>query len=167
MKSLFSTEEPRFTIDTCSFNEMFDDERPSNKKNFPGIWDSVEELIKNGEIISHEEVYEEIMSGPYITLQAWARKNKNIFYSYDYIREGAVIAEIGCKGFAEFVHQRKKKNNADPWLIAQARVQKLKIITQEKKKKAQDLPRVASEFGIDYLDIFGLVKEKGWVLHRR
>ncbi len=166
MRNLFSVT-PLFTIDTCSFNEMFDEERPSNRKNFPGVWEGVEELISIGEVISHGDVYEEIMDGPYLPLQAWARTNKHIFLPYDYVGEAAVIAEIGRRGFTEFVHQRKKKHNADPWLIAQSKKLNLRIITQEKKKGVRDLPRVADEFGIDYLDIFKLVKEKGWVLQRK
>ncbi|MDO8514227.1 MAG: DUF4411 family protein [bacterium] len=165
MKSLFSVT-PKFTIDTCSFNEMFDDERASNRKNFPGIWEGVEELISSGEIISHEEVYEEIMDGPYEDLKTWARNNKHVFEAYDYVGEGKIIADMGKKGFAEFVHQRKKKHNADPWLVAQAKKQGLRIITQERKKGIRDIPRVAEVFKIDHLDIFALVKEKGWVLRR-
>ena len=155
-----------FTVDTCSFNEMFDEERASNRKNFPGIWEGIEELINKGEIISHEEVYEEIMEGPYDALKAWAKKHKDVFEPYDYVEEGKVIANIGKKGYTEFVHQRKKKHNADPWLIAQAKKQSLRIITQEKKKGDRDLLKVADAFGVGYLDIFGLVKEKGWVLRR-
>lgn len=166
MRTLFSVP-AKFTIDTCSFNEMFDEERPSNRKNFPGIWEGVEELILKGEIISHEEVYEEIMEGPYDDLQKWAKKHKEIFEPYDYVEEGKIIAAIGKKGFSEFVHQRKKKHNADPWLVAQAKKQGLRIITQEKKKGVRDLLKVADEFGISYVDIFGLVKEKGWVLRRK
>lgn len=166
MRNLFSAT-PLFTIDTSSFNEMFDEERPSNRKNFPGIWEGVEELIIKGEIISHEEVYEEIKEGPYDALKMWARKHKDIFESYDYVGEGKIIADIGKKGFSEFVHQRKKKHNADPWLVAQAKKQGLRIITQEKKKGVRDLLRVADEFKVDYLDVFGLVKEKGWVLKRK
>ena len=165
MRTLFSIT-PKFTIDTCSLNDMFDEERQSNRKNFPGIWEAVEELISKGEIISHEDVYEEILDGPYDDLIAWARVNKHVFLPYDFVGETKVIAEIGRRGFAEFVHQRKRKHNADPWLIAQAKEQNLRIITQEKKKGVRDLPRIADEFKIGYLDIFGLVKEKGWVLHK-
>jgi hypothetical protein len=165
MRTLFSVE-PAFTIDTCALNEMFDEDRPSNKKNFPGIWENVSDLILKGEIISHREVYEEIMAGPYDELIEWARQHKTAFAHYEFVREGEIIAEMGRKGFSDFVHQRKEKYNADPWLLAQAKRLKLKIITQEKKKGIADLPRACDEFGVPYLDVFGLIKEKEWVLHR-
>lgn len=165
MADLFSSG-PSLTIDTCSFNEIFDPDRPSNKNNFPGIWDHISELISKREIISHREVYEEIIEGPYEELKDWARQNKFIFLEYDFVKEGKIIAEMGLKGLSAFVHQRKEKYNADPWLLAQAKTQKLRIITQEKKKGIADLPRACDEFGVNYLDIFGLVKERGWILHR-
>ncbi len=165
MSNLFSID-PAFTIDTCAFNDMFDENRPSNRTNFPGIWENVSELISKGEIISHREVYEEIMEGPYDDLKEWAHQNKTKFLGYNFGREGEIIAELGRNGLTEFVHQRKEKYNADPWLLAQAKRLKLRIITQEKKKGIADLPRACDQFGVAYLDIFGLVKEKGWILHR-
>ena len=164
--SLFQNE-PKYTFDTCSFNEIFDDERHFNKINAPGVWDGIQELISKGEIISHREVYEEIMKGPYKALKAWARQNSSLFLPYDFDGEGKIIAGIGERGFMEFVHQYKEYFNADPWLIAQAKINGLTIITQEKGKGPRDILKICEEFSIQYLDIFGLIKAKGWVLYKK
>ncbi len=166
MRTLF-TVDAKYTMDTCAFNEIFDEERHFNKRNVPGVWDGISEMILKGEIISHKEVYKEIMKGPYDELKFWARNNASVFSDYDFKNEGDFIAEIGKKGFKEFVHQGKKDFNADPWLVAQANIMKLTIITQEKGKGLLDIPTVCEIFKTPYLDIFGLIKNKGWTLYKR
>lgn len=49
----------RYCIDTSSLINL----KPFRKDIFPTIWDKLEKMIKNGELISHLEVYKELEIG--------------------------------------------------------------------------------------------------------
>lgn len=156
-------DEEKYTIDTSSFNELFDEERRYNRENFPSLWKRVSELFDTGEIISHQEVYEEIQQGPYDDLKKWVAENKYVFKDYDLPKEGEIIKEIGEK-FSTFVEQRKAgPNHADPWLVAQAKINNLTVITEETDRGVQ-IPVICREFTIPCINLFGLVKTKGWTI---
>lgn len=163
MKTLFDSL-VKYTLDTSSLNEFFDDKRKYTKKHFSGLWNNILVLVENGEIISHREVYEEIMMGHYVELKKWARSNRYIFQNYDLPAEGDFIRRIDQK-FPLFVHQGKTRQfYADPWLIAQAKINSLTVITEEKKNNSpRQIPTVCTEFNIKCLDLLGLIKERNWV----
>lgn len=159
VKTLFSN--PRYTIDTSSFNQIFDEDRNYNRKNFPSLWEKLSGLLTNGEIVSHMEVYEEIQQGSYDDLKKWTETNRYVFWDYSFPKEGEIVSEIGDK-FSAFILQGKTKpNHADPWLVAQAKLNNLTVITEETDRDLQ-IPVVCRELGVPCLSLFGLVKAERW-----
>ena len=125
----------------------------------------IEQMFKSGELISHVEVYEEILDGGYEEQAGWVKENKHFFRNYDLPAEGKFIASLG-KDDELFVHGRKQKaNHADPWLVAQAKINSLTLITEETSKGGPGkLPNICSKYGIKCIDVFGLIQEKNWAM---
>lgn len=151
---------PLYTIDMDSLVVMFRDEGVYSKKYF-GLWNKVSELISKGEIISHIEVFQEITDGNADELSIWSKSNKKIFKDYDLKNETEIIEKIAAK-FPNFIQQKKQKHNADPWIVAQAKFNNLIIITQESPQGINKIPNVAKNFGVDTVDLFGLIKKNNW-----
>ncbi len=160
----FDITKPCYTIDTGSLIKMFRDDSVYSKKHFKSLWENVSKLFSEGVIISHIEVFEEIKNGGIDDdLFIWAKANKGFFLDYDIPKETNVIADIGEK-FMSFSHQKKEKSaHADPWLVAQAKSQGLTVITEEAKTGGEKIPKVCQEFGVDCIDLLGLIKKYNWV----
>ncbi len=154
-----------YTIDMSSFLKIFKESEESfYKGTFTSLWEKIEEAFNKGEIISHIQVFDEIMKfdGEEDELMKWAKANKHIFKDYDLPAEPDFIRQIGAT-FPQFLSQGKfTVAHADPWLLAQAHVSGLKIISDEGKMKADSLHIVAKAFKIPSTNVYGLIKEKKW-----
>ncbi len=159
---------PRYTIDTSCLVNFFRESHFFYKNRFVSLWDDVEKLFETGELISHFEVWREIEKND-DELKNWALKNKNYFKPHvpeemEFMKEIASISP-------EFITRKRQSQDADPWLIAQASVQGLTIVTQEKitspNTKSQNfkIPHICQRLSprIKYMDITGLIDSKGWV----
>jgi|SRR5665213_919430 len=98
----------------------------------------------------------------------WANTNREVFKAHDVVNEGTIIRGMSAE-YAAFVSNYGKTNDAyaDPWLVAQAKMRHLKIISQETPSgnpKTPKLPNVCghSTFKIECLDLLHLAKEQGW-----
>lgn len=160
-----------YTIDSSSLMAMFNDEPWTSKKNNPGLWQRVSELITSGVIISHSEVLAEIKKDGKKgeDLFIWANTNTHVFKPHDVNAEGIIIRSMSVK-YRAFVNNYSKPTDvyADPWLVAQAKCKNLKIISQETASGnplTAKLPNVCTDsmFGIQCLNLWQLVTEQGWV----
>lgn len=160
-----------YTIDSCALMDIFNDD-PSwpSKKVTPGLWGKILEMITNGLIISHIEVFKEIKTDGKkgLELYDWAQKNKQIFQDYHFESEGKILRSMSLK-YKNFVNAKISNIHADPWLIAQAKCNKLKIITSEISTTSPNplkwtIPNVCKDplFNIKCLTLLDLVKECGW-----
>jgi hypothetical protein len=164
---------PEYTIDTSSLIEIFDDVSLASRKTTPGLWEKILDLMREGVIISHIEVLLEIKKEASAGegLYDWAHDNKDIFRDYAYETEGRVIRSMSTK-YRAFVNGKIKSVHADPWIIAQAKCKKIKIISEETRNSARDiknyrLPDVCTDpiFGIECVNLLELVKERNWKFH--
>jgi hypothetical protein len=71
--------------------------------------------------------------------------------------------------YGGFVNAKPAPYHADPWLVAQAKCQRLTIISEEKFTNTSvvahyKLPNVCRDplFDVPCLDLLGLVKQQGW-----
>jgi hypothetical protein len=159
---------PGYTIDACSLMDIFAKEKIVSRDIIPGLWERVAALLEDGTIISHIEVLKEIntQEGKGQELYDWAHAHWTIFKDYEWEREGVVIRSMAPK-YSAFVNGKDKSIHADPWLVAQGKVRGVKVITEERpsaspKPKNHKLPNVCNAFGVECVDLLGLVKEQGW-----
>lgn len=168
--NLFS-KQPEYTIDSSCLMDIFGDSSWKSKSINAGLWKKVEELIKEGVIISHIEVLGEIKKDGVRgeQLYNWAQENKSSFWEHNIKEEGEVIRAMSGQ-YKAFVDNRVGDVYADPWLIAQAKTRGLTIITEEKASASSNMakariPNVCRDplFNVRCIDLFELCKERGWV----
>lgn len=127
--------QPQYTIDSCALMAIFNNEPWVSKDANPGLWRRIEALVLEGIIISHAEVLAEIKKDGKKgeALYAWAHTHETIFQPHRENVEGDIIRAMSVK-YKVFVANKGDRSSsyADPWLIAQAKSRKLKIISQEK-----------------------------------
>jgi len=152
---------PKYTIDASSINDFLQLDRAYDKEVFESPWKYIDQCCESGEIISHIEVHEEIMLGGIDRVVKWARMKNNFFKGYDLPSEADLITTIGEK-YPLFLYQKKDISvHADPWLIAQASINKLIIITSEKPDNHRNIPYVANQFGVETVGIVTFFKQRG------
>lgn len=162
-----------YTIDSCSLMAIFSETPWVSKNTNPGLWDRVRQLIADGIIISHAEVLAEIKKDGKKgeELYDWAHANEHTFKQHEEDTEGEIIRSMSAK-YKIFVNNAGKPTDAyaDPWLIAQAKRNKLKIISEERRTGSSDpakhkLPNVCDDplFGIKCLTLWELTKERNWI----
>lgn len=150
--------------------DIFNEDAWSSKTVIPGLWENVRKLVESGVIVSHVEVLDEINTDGEKgeELYNWAHANKHVFHAHDLPSEGDVIRAMSTS-YKSFVNRRVGETYADPWLIAQAKVCKLKIITEETFTNSPNpekfnIPNICRDpaFDVKCLNLLELTKERGW-----
>lgn len=133
----------------------------------PDVWEFLEQLIKEGKIISHEIVFDELNPGDFIG--KWIEDKKNYFIG---ITEQQIknVEEI-LKQFPDLIDPQKEKNQADPWLIALAMERKketlfdknkiIYVVSQEKISSNKKIPAACRAFNIEHFNLESFLKDNG------
>ena len=95
--------------------------------------------MEDGIIISSQEVYDEISIGG-DELEKWAKEHKQFFWSSEKNVQNEV-REI-LKNFRGLVEGGKKKNSADPFVIALAKENSCKVVTEEVRTRNDSSPKI-------------------------
>lgn len=134
---------------------------PKNMKFFLPIWDKIENMIKDEELISHIEVHREIEKGD-DKLVEWCNQNKNMFLDVD---DEQIKNFHKVKKKYDLSYWNKEINKigawSDPWIIALSISHGTKIITNENKTKPNKIPTIAKEFRIFSLNLLEFFSEIG------
>lgn len=157
--------QPKYTIDTSALLALMNPGEKYEKETFRRLWQDICTLCDESKIVSHIEVFKEIEEGGVKDQILWAKKYKSIFQKYDLPAEGKIIQDIGSMGanFVHFLEQGKQKStHADPWLVAQAKINNLILITEESPGKSS-IPIVCHGIGVKPINLLGLMKEENWI----
>lgn len=138
-------------------------ERKQPIDRYPSVWKKIGELMDNGTIISSREVYDEIMIGG-DDLTKWVKERRNCFLPSNVaIQQEVRKILISHRGLVE---GGKKKNSADPFVIAVAKQQLCKVVTEEGRsnnEKAPKIPDVCDAYDIECIDFVGFERAEGLV----
>jgi hypothetical protein len=150
-----------YTIDASSLVQL---QRHYPREVFPGIWGRMEELADDGGVFLPRQAMLEIerySDG----LAPWA-KGLSGFVQEATAAEVAIVGEISAAHPGWVVDQ---KNEADPWVVANAAVFGRTIVTEESRKGAGTpdrnlrIPNVADRYGLRSLKLLELASEERWV----
>lgn len=126
---------------------------------YPSVWEKISELMEAGTVISSHEVYEEIMVGD-DELTSWIKHREESFVlSSEIIQRN--VRDI-LKTHRALVEGGKKKNTADPFVIAVANVLGGKVVTTETLSGGSNppkIPNVCMDLGIDCMDFVAFQRE--------
>ena len=129
---------------------------------FPALWKNLEAMIEAEELIAPEEVLREIEKKE-DDLHKWAKAHGSMFYTLDEPVQRATT-EILTE-FPRLVDSEKERNRADPFVIALAKILDCPVVTGERASGTRDRPKipiVCDHFGVRYLNLLGLIREKNW-----
>ena len=142
----------RYVFDSNIFMDL---QRRQPLDLYPSVWEKVGALMKDGTIISSHEVFEEILAGS-DELVLWAKQREDYFLpSTETVQR--IVREI-LKEHRGLVEGGKKKNNADPFVIAIAKEYNCIVVTSETpngSREAPKIPDVCNALSIGYLDFVG------------
>jgi len=143
-------------IDTSSLINL----KPYREDIFPTIWDKLGEMIKDGELISHLEVYKELEVGG-DEIYKWFKSNKRMFKDIDECQIQK-LQEIKNRYDKTYWENEINKTTpwADPWVIALGICEESIIVTDEKNTRNR-IPAIASVFNITCLELLDFFKEIG------
>ncbi len=130
---------------------------------FPSVWNRVEELIRDERACIPRQVYDELTRIDDVCAP-WARAQPN--FVVEATEDEIVIVQMITLAHPGWVQQTK--NEADPWLIANAVVHRRIVVTDERARGpgATDenlrIPNVAVEHSVVCLDFNDLARREDW-----
>lgn len=146
-----------YVVDTNVFSRTF---RNISLDVFDDIWEPWAELMDKGQIISVDEVYNELLSywGDKAKEMKWLNEHKTSFQKTTN-EEGYIVAEIyKNKKFREGVKEKSLRlgtPEADAFLVAKAKVVGGVVVTAESDKKphSEKIPNICVNLKIPYMRI--------------
>ena len=145
-----------YVLDTNVFREMIS-HLPKRGKAFEALWNTIEEKMVNGEIISVDECFNELTLhySENAEQYPWIHNHKYIFKNPDN-QESLIISNILMKPkMRETVHQKnilENRPSADVYIAAKAKALDATVVTKEKyKPHSAQLPNLCEELGVKYI----------------
>jgi hypothetical protein len=134
---------------------------------FPGIWDSLSELIDKEVVVASEEVFHEIKPGD--DLYDWVNARKKMFLPLDADVQQAVTDILSIH--TAWIPPDRSKNMADPFVVAVAKVHGCTVVSGETwsnspKPENVRIPNVCHGLGIRHITFLELMREQGWMFTR-
>lgn len=139
----------------CAFNTPFE--------YFPSFWIKLEEYINNNQVIICDAVVTEI-SAKADELKKWISNYKSL-YRKTFEPDIVVEAKLIINKYPNLVDINNPNDQADPYLIALAKIDNLCLISDEKYSenatKAR-IPYVCKNETVDCLTRFDFFKKESW-----
>lgn len=143
-----------YVLDTNIFSHSF---KNLNFSVFEDMWEIWENWMRDGKIISVDEVYCELLR--YYSKECpefkWISKNKDAFLKPNNL-EGQVLAQIfGFPKFREGIKEKSLREGtpeADAFLVAKAKIVGGILVTNEKyKDNSEKIPNICKAFNVPYI----------------
>ena len=152
-----------YVFDTNAFSDLF---KSFYLARFPSLWQLFDEMVVEGRILSTREVYAEIQNRPIERLHEWAAAHREIF-TMPTAAEGEMVAQIfAVRHFQHLIENKKLLKgglNADPFIIAKAKVIGGTVITMEKyKPNGVKVPNICEHFEIPCLSLEEFMEAEEW-----
>ena len=152
---------------------VFDSNSLSRLKHFfPGVfqsvWTGLDDLVKNGTLISTREVWTEMQGGnPDVLVNQWLKERKNQIFLVPSLAELSFVQQIfTVPHFQTLIGEKQRLKGtpvADPFVIACAKIHNGIVVTEEKfKPHAAKIPNVCQHFDIESIDLEEFMSRQGW-----
>ena len=153
-----------YCFDTSVFINAW--QRDYQRVVFRSIWENIESLIDDGQIVTTEEVRIELERKDDEVL-AWANERPYMFIPIDVSIQIAVTTILAR--FPRLIDTRKNRSGADPFVIGLAMTRGLTVVTYERPSgnlAKPNIPDVCRAQGIDVecINLMDMLKREGWII---
>lgn len=143
----------KYVIDACALIDAAKNYNMS-KKTFSNIWETLDKLVEEGQLISSAEILEELKDDD---IEKWGKQHKKAFLPLS--REIQEKATEVLKNYPNIIKiTTKASSNGDPFLIATALIEGGIIVTNEGRGENK-IPYICEKLGIDHIDLNGFLNE--------
>lgn len=136
--SLLNGASAKYCVDANFFYEFWLPDRKFRKDIYIKLWEHMVSQITGNIMTSTEEVYREIKESNDPEFQKWLDAHKGYLYVEDDIAVIKKATEI-LNQHPEILFQKGKRNGADAFVVATAKVYGLSVISEENRVSAADL----------------------------
>lgn len=147
-----------YCIDSSALIDFWDEEYGTYPKDvLEPVWEHIEGLVARQQLISCQDVYQELRDDLNDDFRRWIRVNKHIFTEVD-------DDQVACvqKIFDKYQPLALgPKDTADPFIIALAMSRGGIVISSEKKTGLTQIPNICKEFGVRCVNIMGFCRREG------
>lgn len=150
-----------YCVDTSVFIESWVRHYPIDI--FPTLWDRFAEMIEKGNFVSPDEVQVEINKKD-DGLAEWVKQHSKLFYLLDGPLQNATSEVMA--DFALLVDSAKGRSQADPFVIALAKINGGIVITEERNSGTLEKPKipfVCNHYGITCINTIELIRRENWL----
>lgn len=127
---------------------------------FPSFWDRFAALIDDARVIAVDEVLREIARKD-DELHAWCKSHPNLFTPIT--EEVQVAAAEVIAAVPSLVDLNKGRGQADPFVVALARVRAATVVTQEPTKPTSPrIPDACRRFSVPCISLLDFIRRMRW-----
>ena len=152
-----------YVIDTSVVSALH---RNYYRTHFVSLWARFDAMVAEGRFTSTRESLRELEDLGGEGLE-WAKANPDLF-TVPGAQEGGFVATIYAVEHFQANIERQKiykgGRNADPFLIARAKIVGATVLTMEQlKPNAAKIPNICKHFGVPCVDLRQFMEKEGWV----
>lgn len=128
----------------------------------PTLWEKLERAIEDGAIISPDDVLIELKKKD-DDVHSWAKAQSGLFLPLDDSTQDATSEILAA--FPRLVKALSRRNQADPFVVALAKVKGATVVTAELAKGSSGRPKipdVCAHFGVPCMNLISLMRAMGW-----
>lgn len=150
-----------YCIDTSALIAAWYERYKPNR--FPKLWEQLEQLITEGRLVSSTLVLRECSKQRSEELHGWLKPREAMFITPDETVQGQVDHIVNT--YTGLVSAGKEKFQADPFVIAQAKVNGYTVITEETGiGSLAKIPGVCNAMKVECINLMQLIDDEDWVL---
>ena len=150
-----------YCIDTSALIAAWYERYKPNR--FPKLWEQLDQLIADGRLLSSSLVLRECSKQRSEELHGWLKPREAMFLVPDETVQGQVDYIVNT--YIGLVSAGKEKFQADPFVIAQAKVGGYIVVTEETGPTSlAKIPGVCNAMKVGCINLMQLIDQEDWIL---
>ncbi|BBF43161.1 hypothetical protein lbkm_1847 [Lachnospiraceae bacterium KM106-2] len=146
----------KYIFDTSSILSQKGTE-PHRRTVYKKLWENIDDLIKNKEIVTCSEIKDEIKDEE---IKKWLEINQCIVLDIDDVVQKNVVKVVTTA--PKLIDFKQTKSSGDAFLIATAMEYNLIVVTEENRDSAKKIPQVCKQLNVRCTNLLGLCEMEKW-----